>query len=483
MYSIEAIIIICNPTLSFRYGSEGGFINMLNGLLVLPRLGAYQQPMPPPPHVGMSYGKMVGPPTGPPASMGPYQPQSLPSQQYLPYLSRPPMGPNPYGPPSAGSYGPPHSPQQQQQQPPPNNNANSTITSVSPGPVPRPPPPHMGPPTPYPGYPTGKSSNAQRYLPCYDFLTSSYLGASSINQYGPSWGPGPNSMPVAPSGSSPMAGQPGVKGSTGVAPGLQGPPRPQHTPTHYMKQHLQHHLQQQKMYGMTSSSTPSGGAAPPLQQQPAQQGPVAQQQHLGSYSTPSMNNSGSMTSPGMAQHPPSAASPVTNIITTGPDGAGLDEASQQSTLSNTSAASGDDGVAVTPSTPRSRKETPTIAPSGHHPPFSQQHGQQQLSHPPTPQGMVPSPGATSQHSQHGEEYADVHSPGPGVGNWSISTARAAPGSPVSILHIPKLLNRKIWPILIQTHQASSIMSTLWVRNDSSCYLFWQSLDFDLAILL
>ena len=42
-------------------------------------------------------------------------------------------------------------------------------------------------------------------------------------------------------------------------------------------------------------------------------------------------------------------------MTTEPDGvAGLDEASQQSTLSNTSAASGDD--VSSPSTPRSRKE-------------------------------------------------------------------------------------------------------------------------------
>ena len=127
-------------------------------------------------------------------------------------------------------------------------------------------------------------------------------------------------------------------------------------------------------------------------------------------------------------HPPAAASPVTNIVTTGPDGAGLDEASQQSTLSNTSAASGDDATA--PSTPRSRKETTTMTtPSAHHPPFSQH--QPQLSHPPTPQSTVPSPGAASQHSQHGEEYGDVHSPGPGVGNWSVTPQRAAPASPVS----------------------------------------------------
>ena len=123
--------------------------------------GAYQQPMPPPPHVGMSpYGKMMGgPPAGPPTSMGPYQPQSVPSQQYLPYMTRP-MGPSPYGPPNAGSYGPPPPQQQQGQQqqnsglPPPNSTANATMSSASPGP--RPLPPHMGPPTPYPGYPSSK---------------------------------------------------------------------------------------------------------------------------------------------------------------------------------------------------------------------------------------------------------------------------------------------------------------------------------------
>lgn len=128
-------------------------------------------------------------------------------------------------------------------------------------------------------------------------------------------------------------------------------------------------------------------------------------------------------------HPPSAASPVTNLVTTGPDGvAGLDEASQQSTLSNTSAASGDDVSA--PSTPRSRKETSSMpmTPSAHHPPFSQQPPHQMLSHPPTPQSTVPSPGPASLSSQH-EDYNDVHSPGPGVGNWSVSS-RPTPSSPV-----------------------------------------------------
>lgn len=102
---------------------------------------------------------------------------------------------------------------------------------------------------------------------------------------------------------------------------------------------------------------------------------------------------------------------MTNIVTTGPDGvAGLDEASQQSTLSNTSAASGDD--ASTPSTPRPRKEAP--APP-HHPPFS---------HPATPQSTAPSPGAGQPPAQH-DEFREGTSPAPNAGNW-----KPTPASPV-----------------------------------------------------
>ncbi|XP_073984826.1 trithorax group protein osa isoform X3 [Rhodnius prolixus] len=82
---------------------------------------------------------------------------------------------------------------------------------------------------------------------------------------------------------------------------------------------------------------------------------------------------------------------VTSIVTTGPDGASLDEASQQSTLSNASAASGDD-TTCTPA--KSRKEGMV---SGYH------------SHPTTPQSTAPSPGAASLNSMH-EEYPPDHSP-------------------------------------------------------------------------
>ena len=115
-------------------------------------------------------------------------------------------------------------------------------------------------------------------------------------------------------------------------------------------------------------------------------------------------------------HPPSAASPVTNIVTTGPDGvAGLDEASQQSTLSNTSQASGDDGS--TPSTPRpQRKETVAAAPASHHQPFS---------HPATPQSTAPSPGAGLQPAGQHDDFREGTSPAPNSGNW-----KPTPASPV-----------------------------------------------------
>ncbi|XP_076648322.1 trithorax group protein osa isoform X5 [Halictus rubicundus] len=97
---------------------------------------------------------------------------------------------------------------------------------------------------------------------------------------------------------------------------------------------------------------------------------------------------------------------VTSVITTGPDGTSLDEGSQQSTLSNASAASGEDPAF----TPKVRKEMM----GGYH------------SHPTTPQSTVPSPGAASINSIH-EEYPDMNSPG-----WPRT-----PASPVFNSHVPQ----------------------------------------------
>ena len=138
--------------------------------------------MPPPPH-GM-------PPYKPPyqqQSGQPHQPQYLPNQMYMQH-PRPGMGsagtgvgggPNPYG--STGSYG---SPQQQQLQPPPQqqqsggglppNSTNSPMPPASPGPN-RSIPPHMGPPTPYSGYPSGKSRNSPCQQALFMLLTNFLL--------------------------------------------------------------------------------------------------------------------------------------------------------------------------------------------------------------------------------------------------------------------------------------------------------------------
>ncbi|XP_066901815.1 trithorax group protein osa isoform X9 [Halyomorpha halys] len=105
---------------------------------------------------------------------------------------------------------------------------------------------------------------------------------------------------------------------------------------------------------------------------------------------------------------------VTSIVTTGPDGTPLDEASQQSTLSNASAASGDDGNI----TPSKRVKDNVTGIMGYH------------SHPTTPQSTAPSPGGASLNSMH-EEYPPDHSP-----TWPRT-----PASPVFNSHIPQDLYR------------------------------------------
>ncbi|XP_065166302.1 trithorax group protein osa isoform X4 [Atheta coriaria] len=108
---------------------------------------------------------------------------------------------------------------------------------------------------------------------------------------------------------------------------------------------------------------------------------------------------------GMGTHVTSAAGgSVTSVVTTGPDGTPIDEGSQQSTLSNASAASGEDPQCTTP---KSRKND-----MGHY------------SHPTTPQSTVPSPGAASMNSMH-EEY-EISSP-----SWPRT-----PASPVFNTHQP-----------------------------------------------
>ncbi|XP_023704592.1 trithorax group protein osa isoform X9 [Cryptotermes secundus] len=123
---------------------------------------------------------------------------------------------------------------------------------------------------------------------------------------------------------------------------------------------------------------------------------------------PSHDNGITTTSTGTTTNvTPATPGTVTSVVTTGPDGAPLDEGSQQSTLSNASAASGEDPGC----TPKSRKDGSIVGGPYH-------------SHPPTPQSTVPSPGAASLNSMH-EEYGDVNSP-----SWPRT-----PASPVFNSHV------------------------------------------------
>lgn len=114
--------------------------------------------------------------------------------------------------------------------------------------------------------------------------------------YGPGAAPGAGQYgaPGRPQGYPPY-GAPGWG-----APGSRAPP----PPPHYLKQHLQHK---------------AGAGA-------AHMGPPPPHHVMGPPGEPSQDN-------GLT----GGQGPATQLVTTGPDGAPLDDGSQQSTLSNTSA--------------------------------------------------------------------------------------------------------------------------------------------------
>ncbi|XP_049844222.1 trithorax group protein osa-like isoform X5 [Schistocerca gregaria] len=118
-----------------------------------------------------------------------------------------------------------------------------------------------------------------------------------------------------------------------------------------------------------------------------------------------------------------ASGSVTSVVTTGPDGTPLDEGSQQSTLSNASAASGEDPSC----TPKSRKDGSVVGNSGGY-----------HSHPPTPQSTVASPGAASLNSMH-EEYGDVNSP-----SWPRTPASPKPDSLCKLYEMDENHERRMW---------------------------------------
>ncbi|KAG5681564.1 hypothetical protein PVAND_010983 [Polypedilum vanderplanki] len=150
-------------------------------------------------------------------------------------------------------------------------------------------------------------------------------------------------------------------------PGPVGSPRP----LNYLKQHLQHKGGYSQ--GSPPPQTGSYGNGPGMH--PTTMGPPSH--HMGPPSgamgppaagtPPSHMQEGSQMGMPNIHHPegqdngmPQGAHTATSLITTGPDGVGLDEASQQSTLSNTSIASGEDPQ----STPKSRKTNEMMYP-GH----------------------------------------------------------------------------------------------------------------------
>ncbi|XP_045482526.1 trithorax group protein osa isoform X4 [Harmonia axyridis] len=222
----------------------------------------------------------------------------------------------------------------------------------------------------------------------------------------------------------------------------QAPTSPR--PPHYLKHHLQHKMG----FGAISGTPPSpgppqtyhmgppppghhhSGMGPPnnpsmgppnIPSSGSQPMPNSHSQHDGPMPPPSstpnshsippdmMDNGITTTAQsGMGAHVSTASSgSVTSVVTTGPDGAPIDEGSQQSTLSNASAASGEDPQCTTPKSGRKNDM------GGHY------------SHPSTPQSTVPSPGAASMNSIH-EEYSEISSP-----NWPRT-----PASPVFNSHVP-----------------------------------------------
>ncbi|XP_054270546.1 trithorax group protein osa-like isoform X4 [Macrosteles quadrilineatus] len=242
------------------------------------------------------------------------------------------------------------------------------------------------------------------------------------------------------------AGSPGPGGMNHLGPGKGGPTQPSsapptsantppapppatnsprsHTPPHPHQAYLKQQLQHKAAYGNAGSGMPPSPGSYPNNAGGLGMGPP----HHHPMGPPSMGPPNSH----MSQHdgpmpPPPASTPpttapsdlhdngitttasgtVTTLVTTGPDGAPIDEASQQSTLSNASAASGED-PSCTPS--KGRKDG--------------------LYHPGTPQSTVPSPGAASINSMH-DEYPPDSSP-----TWPRT-----PNSPVYNSHMPQDLYR------------------------------------------
>ncbi|KAG6799870.1 trithorax group protein osa isoform X1 [Apis mellifera caucasica] len=284
------------------------------------------------------------------------------------------------------------------------------------------------PPRPHVQFPQGYPSPANSQPPPNNQYQASnrpnnlvqyppYTHKMGFNSVPPGMPPSPG-PPQVYGGSSTTGmvppGTPGVAviGNMGPPASSMGPPPP--SPNHISSQPPP-----------TSSAVPhlhTPAATPPLNHEGSPMPPpsTTPNSHPTSTPTPASHNSADLTTETSNDSgitttasgtsginvTSTSSGTVTSVITTGPDGTSLDEGSQQSTLSNASAASGEDPAF----TPKVRKEMI----GGYH------------SHPTTPQSTVPSPGAASINSIH-EEYPDMNSPG-----WPRT-----PASPVFNSHVPQ----------------------------------------------
>lgn len=327
--------------------------------------------------------------------MGPYPPQSQYSQgNYSPRAQYPGYG-NQQGPP-----GPPNSPGQYR----PMHN-------------------HVGPPAGHPQYPPHPG-----YPQVWQPQPQNNPGAMPNHLPGKNIGPPPG-PPQSPQAQPPQAQQPG------------GTPRQ----LNYLKQHLQH----KGGYSQGSTPPPQGygngpGIHPPMGPPSHHMGPpTGPPSSMGpppasTGTPPSHMENPAMQMPPNLHHPegipppqdngmPPSSHQVTSLITTGPDGAPLDEASQQSTISNTSI--GEDpqrqrgtmtgqliaslnlpaSVEDTQSTPKSRK------------------GEMMYNHPMTPNQAGASPGPAGH--PHGEDFEMGSPPWPRTPASPVFNSHAPPAPP------------------------------------------------------
>ncbi|XP_039288877.1 trithorax group protein osa-like isoform X12 [Nilaparvata lugens] len=440
--------------------SDGGGPARISHSPIAASQGVYQQQLAPPGGHMHNYkmgpggggGPMVGQQMAPGSPYGAagqqqYPPPPPPQQgaggaQGYPGSPRPPMQ---YGgpPPPNQSYGPQGSGPPNSQYPPSRGILNHVSHSQFGGyqgwgspQGPPPGPPMMGP---HPG-----------------------AGNNHVAAGGGKGGPGP--QPTGPSGPS------------GPPPGPQTPPQPSnasprsHTPPHYLKQHLQHKVGLSGAGGMPPSPgggypSNAGGPMPP-HHHGGPMGPPPQHMGMGppppsSMGPPPPNSHHDQPMPPPASTPSGGPLPphsphmadmhdngitttasgtvmtsvsgsqttggsVTSVVTTGPDGTPMDEASQQSTLSNASAASGggEDGGSSGGGGGKSRGGNKDSSMLYHHPHPSPVSGPPSAPGPPGPPGP---PGA----SMHDNDYPPDNSP-----TWSRT-----PSSPVFNSHVPQDLYR------------------------------------------